>query len=218
MLPLLALAALLTLALASSARASTGASSGKGKRFTGQRKSDLITFNIVNDVVSESPSYVASVLSQKLGRTISLTTAALATMLASEVGSGPQLAKIGTAHAVLNKAKRDGVSPFAVLSPDGRFASQGTPSHGYISTARPPSKADVLLAEAILAGRYKDPTGGALQFDSPSGQRKAIAAGLASYKSTPEILAADRISAGMIEINLPGVSPDYLRFWRPAVG
>jgi hypothetical protein len=74
----------------------------------------------------------------------------------------------------------------------------------------------VELAEGVLSGKMPDPTGGALQFDSPASQRALLALNHPDYRKGPEAVAASRRAAGLKEFYLPGVSPDKLRFWKPA--
>jgi hypothetical protein len=57
-------------------------------------------------------------------------------------------------------------------------------------------------AADVLAGRVDDPTGGALQFDTPDPDLEDV-----------EAVAAKRIAAGNEEISVEGV--DAFRFWRP---
>lgn len=186
--------------------------SRRPSRFTGRRSSDVITYDIIEDVVSQTPAQIQAAIKRKLGREIPINVVALAGAIASE-SSGPTLAQIGIGWAIRNYAAREGKSILAAVAPDGRFAAQGLPGHSYVSTRLPPTKHTIQIAEAILASppRIKDPTRGAIQFDSPRTQRALLAQGRVSR--TPEQVAAKRRAAGRREIHLPGISPDELRFW-----
>lgn len=148
-----------------------------------------------------------------LGRDIPLSVWALATVIASEAGSGPALAKIAIAWAVRNEAQRRGVSVFKLIAPDGKFGSQ---QGRYAASVHPPSAADVRIAEMVARNEVADPTNGAVQWDSPAAQRKLLARGEPGYTKTPEMVAAERQASGKTVVYLPGVDPDYLRLWRPA--
>jgi hypothetical protein len=153
-------------------------------------------------------------VSYKLGRKIPMAVIAMATMIASEA-SRKDSAKIGVAWAAMNYMIRTKKGLVPILMPDGRFASQNVKGHGYASTAQPPSKRDIQLAEQIIAKKIPDPTHGSIQFDSPKAQRQLVARGAAGYKNSPEAVAAQRRKEGKVEVHLADISPDDLRFWRP---
>lgn len=165
--------------------------------------------------VVDSPAELALQGSQRLGRSdvIPLNVWTLATVIASEAGSGPEIAKAAIAHAVMNAARRKGVSIFKLIAPDGKFGGQ---QGRYAASSRPPTEADVRIAEAVYTGKIKDPTRGADQWDSPRTQRALVARGVSGYRNWPEQVAADRMKAGKVVVYLPGVDPEYLRLWRPA--
>jgi hypothetical protein len=165
--------------------------------------------------VIDSPAELALIGSQKLGRkdVIPLNVWTLATVIASEAGSGPELAKAAIAHAVMNAARLKGVSIFKLIAPDGKFGGQ---QGRYAASSRPPTEADVKIAEAVYSGKIKDPTRGADQWDSPRAQRALVARGEPGYTSLPDKVAASRVKAGKVAVYLPGVDREYLRLWRPA--
>ena len=209
-------AAILLLVIA--AMAGGGMSSGLipskavSKKYTGRRSSDLTSFDLVDDVVVQSPTQVQGAVQAKLGRPVAINTIALATSIASE-SSGPLAAQIGIGWSIKNYAAKGGKSVLATVAPDGKFAAQGTKNHGYVSSARPPTSVTIKIAEDILATppKVKDPTGGAIQFDSPKTQRALLAQGRVS--ETPEQVAANRIKSGRKVVYLPGVPTEELRFW-----
>lgn len=146
---------------------------------------------------------------------LDLTTFSLATMIASEAGSGEDLAKAAVAHAALTA---HGKSPerlhAALTAKDGRYGGQ---QGRYASTRIPPTQRDVEIADAVLKGRIANPAPGAVQWDSPSAQDQLYAQGEAGYDSNADELAARRKKKGKVPVYLPGVDPRYLRLWRVAV-
>lgn len=165
--------------------------------------------------VVDSPAELAVAGSEKLGRkdVISLNAWTLATLIASEVGSAPNVAKVAVAHAAMNAARAIGKNVFRLIAPDGHYGGQ---QGRYASSARPPTKEDVAIAEAVYTGKIKDPTGGAVQWDSPRAQTALLERREPGYKSSPKQVAASRMKAGKVAVYLPGVDPEYLRLWRPS--
>lgn len=141
---------------------------------------------------------------------------ALARMIRSEHGSDSELVQVATAWVAVNYARRAGVSVAKLLlRPQGLFGAQWA-GPKYASTRLPSTPAARRLAADVLEKRRPDPTGGAVQFDSPAAQRAALSKGLPGYKSTPEQIAAKRIAEGKEQVTLPGVPADQIRFWRYA--
>ncbi len=167
-------------------------------------------WQIDDGIVRESPVGLAATASRKLGRTISPEEFALASMIASEAGGSFKIAKIGVAWAARNKAQGN---VLALLAPDGRFAQQEVGPR-YASTAKPPTVAEIEIAEKVLAGRVKDPTGGATHWDSPALQLAEIEQG--KKRRSPEEVAARRKAAGLTQVTLPGVPAEEIRFWAKA--
>lgn len=171
-------------------------------------------------MVVESPDESRSIAEAFLRRSITPEAFALATMIASEAGRGAPNVKAAVAWAALNrvaelKGKR---TLLQILSPDGKFGGQNAPGRGgvYASTRWPPYLQDLEIAELVLAKQIPDETQGAVQFDSPASQRALIARKAFKYdpENTPEKVAANRLAAGKEIVLLPGVDPDYIRFWR----
>jgi hypothetical protein len=136
----------------------------------------------------------------------------LGTMIASEAADLSPLAKAAVAHTAINMARSKKMRLTKLLTPDGKFGSQ---QGRYATTARPPTMETIDIAEAVLDGRLRDVTGGAVQFDSAGAQREGVKAGWAGYNSLPEDVAKTRMKEGKVAIYLPGVDPDKMRFWRP---
>jgi hypothetical protein len=161
---------------------------------------------------------------------VSLDVFALATMLSSEHGNDPQVYKEAVGSVALNEARRRGVSItdllLTVVNPShaGFFGSQAdmekTTSKGghaadrYASTARAPYEDDIGIAKALIAGETPDPTGGALQFDSPRAQDAGFKKGL--YSMDANALKTKRESEGKTEVDIDGIDAYRLRFWRTA--
>lgn len=187
-------------------------------RFTGTRKSELATF-VVRDgrVLQPTPMQLTDLVSKKMQRPIGAIAVAIATMLASESASGSDTVKAAIAHSAINYAKKKGLSVFALITNNGKdFGAQGIAGHGYAATARPPTIRDILIAEKVLLGRIKDPTGGAVQWDSPAAQDNLVKEKAAGYDKTAAQVAQARQAEGKQAFYLPGVSPNYIRFWRYA--
>lgn len=162
--------------------------------------------------VQESPLELAATASAKLGRPVSPTAFALATLVASEVGSGNDLAKAAVAWATVTQAKRIGVGVLKLIAPDGSFGGQ---LGRYADSRQAPSLRDLEVAEGVLEGRIENPAPGARQWDSPRTQDAMYAKGDLGHKMNAEMVAAQRIADGNREIVLPGVDRGYLRLWAP---
>ncbi len=72
---------------------------------------------------------------------------------------------------------------------------------GYASTANDPYEGDIAIAQGILTGSIPDMTGGADQFDRPSGE------------ANPDAVAANRIASGSHEVTVAGIDDGGIRFW-----
>lgn len=161
---------------------------------------------------SGEPAELAKLASQIVGRPISVETFALATLASSEASTQPSIAKVAVMHAALTKAKGK-ENLVKLLAPDGHFGGQ---QGGYAATRQPPTFVTLELAESVLDDKVKNPTPGALYWDSPSGQRAAIKKKTSGYSKTPEEIAAERHADHLVEVSPRGVDPDDLRLWKPA--
>jgi hypothetical protein len=146
---------------------------------------------------------------------------AMARAIVSEVGNLPLAAQVGVGWAIRNMAAHQGVSILRLVTraqykdssgnivvvdgADGFFGQQS--QHRYCSSAQDADDNALDIADQVISGSIDDPTDGARQWDSPS----AFSSSGAADKT-----AASRIAAGNVEVDLPGVSPSQLRFWRPA--
>jgi hypothetical protein len=150
---------------------------------------------------------------------------ALARVLASEAGNLPWIAQIGVGWTVVNHARKTGHSVLAVVTAatlkgsdgavgDGFFGRQGSPTGGYRYVASSQDTTDDFrsTAESILGGDIDDPTGGALNFDSPGSY--GIQAG--TDESGGDTFASNREAEGKKLLVLPGTSENQIRFWVPA--
>ncbi len=145
-------------------------------------------------------------------------TYALARGISSEEGTSTSSTKALAAWAIKNEAMRRGSSIFSLVtraklgSHSGRYGTQrnievGTDGYNgsdrYISTAQDPYDGDISIAAGVLDGSIPDATGGATQFDRPSGE------------SDPDAVAAKRVAAGSEEVQgLDDLVDGDLRFWR----
>lgn len=142
--------------------------------------------------------------------------------IASEEGGQPRTHQVAVACAILNfaRSERPGDTDEEaiiklILGSAGQFGRQGSGGRR-VSSARAPGYLQFRIAHDVLAGVEPDPTMGATQFDSPSGQRKLLAQEDSLTTKTPEEVAASRISKGYELVTVPGIDPDDLRFWRRA--
>ncbi len=140
---------------------------------------------------------------------------ALGRMIASENPRDSELIQTAIAWTAVNEASRRGKTVADLLMPDGIPSGQNTGGR-YASTRNPSTDATRSIAYDVLSGQSSDPTGGAIQFDSPRAQRAALARNVSGYSKSPEQVAASRISEGKELVTLSGVDPDYMRWWRYA--
>jgi spore germination cell wall hydrolase CwlJ-like protein len=176
-----------------------------------RKESDVKTDD---DTAADSPAALAA------DAGVSLAVYCLARATASEEGGEPRPYQVAVACAILNFARaefpgwtdEDAVVKL-VLGSAGVFGRQGSGGRR-VSSARAPVKSQLTLAASVLAGIVADPTDGATQFDSPSGQRAQLMQGLVT--KTPEEVADRRMGAGYELVTVAGVDPERLRFWRRA--
>ena len=242
MAPVPIILALAVLALLVSVPKSTGLDTIelRERRKKGRRNPGVVKFTVdAKGIVKEDPAMLARAAGLVIGRPVSLKEFALASMISSEEGSAPNNIKIAVAHVALNRAKQKSVPLVKLLLPDGKLAGQYVGyqtkrkyvKSRYVATKSPPSKVDLDIANLVLAGKVKDETGGAVQFDSPRVQRavlakkarmlregRALSGPAAKTKKTPEVVAMARLREGKEMVTIPGVPADELRFWRPKAG
>ncbi len=142
--------------------------------------------------------------------------------IASEEGGQPRTHQVAVACAILNFARSEHPSDSdedalvkLILGTAGQFGRQGNGGRR-VSSARAPGYVQFRIAHDVLTGLESDPTDGATQFDSPSGQRALLAKGDPLTTKTPEEIAAGRMAKGYELVTVPGIDPDDLRFWRRA--
>jgi hypothetical protein len=151
---------------------------------------------------------------------------ALARVLESEASNLPWIAQIGIGWTVVNHARSKGRSVLSVVTRatlqrgavdgagDGFFGRQGNRVGGYryVASSKDSTADSRATATAILAGEIDDPTGGALNFDSP--QSYGVQEG--TDVSGADEFAANRESEGKRLLVLPGTNENRIRFWVPA--
>lgn len=174
-------------------------------------KSSLVRYTLENNRVITSPQTLWKEAQKKAGLSFSFHAFLLASMAVSEYASGSEKLKTAVMFAALNYAKKYKTTLEKMLIPDGKLGGQ---AGRYASTARPPSLPDVLLAVKVEKGLISDPTGGAVQFDSPRTQLIQWQKGDPKHKH-PNQIAADRQKSGKVAFYLPGEDPGNARFWRP---
>ena len=166
--------------------------------------------------IQETPEALAAQASEKLGRRVPVATFSLAAMIQSEVGDGPDLAKVAVAHAGLTYARTRGHGKTLhqlLIGKDGHYGGQ---QGRYASTSHAPTERAIELAEAVLSEKIANPVPGAIQWDSPNTQNKLRARGEAGYTTNAAQLASVRENEGKRAAFLPGVEPGYLRLWVTA--
>ena len=208
MLPLFVIGGLAVIFIAASARTAEAPTVITKK---GTSKS-LVYFTFDGRRVLETPQALWSAAQKKAGMTFPFYAFLLATLASSEYNSGSARLKSGVMHAALNYSKRYKVSLEKMLIPDGKLGKQ---KGRYASTALPPTLEDVKLALQVLSGAIKDPTNGAVQFDSPRTQLVLWKKGDPDHKHPNEI-AKDRQASGKVAYYIPGEDPENARFWRMA--
>lgn len=153
---------------------------------------------------------------------LDLETYALARVIASEEGNSSTATQALVAHAVKNHAAAAGKSIASVLlaaknpAHSGYFGTQADletttssgrhPSDRYASTATDPYEGHAAVAAGVLDGTIPDLTGGADQFDRPSGE------------ANPDQVAANRVASGSELADVPDVGQgDDIRFWTKGI-
>lgn len=138
-------------------------------------------------------------------------TYALARVGASEAGGQKKIAKAGVMWVVMNEANRRGTDVLTVILGDATsFGAQGTGGRHFVSTSHDPQTIDFVTAQGVKDGSIDDPTGGALNFDTPR-----------AYPDYPDTTKADAFAAGRQSegkelVTLEGVPESTFRFWRKA--
>ncbi len=142
---------------------------------------------------------------------------ALARNIASEEGNSPPAVQALVAQVAKNEAARRGISIAALLlnavnsDHSGNFGTQKDidpssdrkgSSDRWASTASDPYAGHLAVARGVLSGSIPDISGGANQYDRPSGE------------SNPDAIAKRRVAAGSELVDLGDVGQGDLRFWR----
>lgn len=133
---------------------------------------------------------------------VDVDTYSLARMISSEEGRSSNTIKAAVGWAAMNHANAAGKSITAVLTQNKNHQGlYGTQVGGYASTALDPYEGDIAIATGILTGTIADMTGGADQFDRPSGE------------ANPDAVAQNRIDSGSHEVTVAGIDDTGIRFW-----
>ena len=133
---------------------------------------------------------------------------ALARVGASEAGGQKKIAKAGVMWVVMNEATRRGTDVLSVILGDASsFGAQGTGGRHFVSSSHDPQTIDLVTASGVVDGSIDDPTGGAVNFDSPGAYKDPAKA---------DAFASGRESEGKELVLLEGVPETTFRFWRPA--
>lgn len=142
---------------------------------------------------------------------------ALARVGASEAGGQKKIAKAGVMWVVMNEASRRGSNVVdVILGSASGFGAQGTGGRGFVSSSHDPQSIDFLTAQGVVDGSIDDPTGGAVNFDSPGAYKDKVDAGgnvVESAQDRADAFAANRESEGKTLVVLEGVAEKTFRFW-----
>lgn len=144
---------------------------------------------------------------------------ALARCLSSEEGNSSNAIKVAVCWAVINYAAKQGQTLSDLLTHatepthsghfgsyknvDASSATNGKPDR-YASTKADPYAGDGQIASSCIDGTFPDPTGGAIQFDRPAGEKN------------PDYTATKREAAGLVVADVDGVDSSVIRFWKGA--
>lgn len=160
------------------------------------------------------------------GRGVSPDVYALARVIESEASGLPWIGQVGVAWVVRNVAAKKGRTILRTVTRatlehgktdgtgDGFFGRQGDSIGGYrfVASSKDPPDDVIETATAVASGDVDDPTGGALNFDSPQSYGKQAG----TSADGADAFATSREGEGKELVTLPGVSESRLRFWRPA--
>ncbi len=153
-------------------------------------------YSKITGAVNISPADLAS----QAG--VDVDTYSLARMISSEEGRSSNAVKAAVGWAAMNHANSSGKSITDVLTTNKNHPGlYGTQVGGYASTANDPYEGDIAIAQGILTGTISDMTGGADQFDRPSGE------------ADPDAVAANRVASGSHEVTVSGIDDGGIRFW-----
>lgn len=176
------------------------------------------TYNSDDGTINESPDDLIEQAKQvyDFGNANARDVYSMARAIRSEVGDkGGEITKTGVGWAIYNRAQDYGMSIYSLLTKNDSYISEfGGAKNG--STRQDPYASDADVAMAVLYGGSIDPTNRSIGWDSPRGQRAALAKLIPKYSRTPEQVAAARVAQGLAEVHLDGVNPDFIRFWRKA--
>jgi hypothetical protein len=144
---------------------------------------------------------------------------ALARCLSSEEGNSSTPIKVAVCWSVINYAAKVGKTITDLLTHatepthsgyfgsyknvDASSSTNGKPDR-YASTRIDPYEGDGQIASSCLDGTFPDPTGGAIQFDRPGGEKN------------PDYTATKRAAAGLVVADVDGIDSSVIRFWRGA--
>lgn len=177
----------------------------------GSRGRRLTSSTLDGAVVRETPAALAAAAAALLGRPVDVDAYALARMIRSEHGTGPDVEKVAMAHVALNDAADLGwplVRALCFDRADRAGERFGTQQGGRYSTARDPYEVDLRIAEAVLSGAVSDPTGGAVKFVHAGAF--GVQAGTGSYADLVERWRAE----GLYPAEVDGASSGFRVFRR----
>lgn len=145
---------------------------------------------------------------------------ALARVSASEAGGQKQIAKQGVCWVVINHANAVNTTPLlTILGSAPTFGHQGTGGRSFVASGKDPGAVDLQVADDVFSGNVADPTGGALNFDSPGAYKDKLDNDgnvIATAQERADAFAAARQGENKVLVLLDGVSESTFRFWRPA--
>lgn len=173
--------------------------------------------DVLNIIVEDKLEDLARRASGKLGYDVTPEEFLLATLMASEAGSDPDIAKVAIGHAALtevwrknHRAKNQKTTLRSLLMRGGKMGGQK--DGRYAATGQPPSAHDVELAKAIFSGEIQNPVPGAVKWDDPKSQQILFERG--DYSHDSSYVSDQRNAEGLKAAYLPNVDPHRLRLWK----
>jgi hypothetical protein len=139
---------------------------------------------------------------------LDLDTYTLARVISSEEGNSAAIRQLAVAWVTLNNSGGGGVLAYATGG--GNYGHQG--GSRKVSTWLDPYQGHADLAAQVMGGQQSDPTHGATNFFNPDLQDKLHAKDPNKYKSAIDLDMSWR-SRGLNPVDVPGIDPDYLRFY-----
>lgn len=130
--------------------------------------------------------------------------------ISSEEGNSSEIRQIAVAWVMRNNA---GQAIFLYACGGGAFGRQG--GIRKVTTFVDPYQRHIDIANRVMSGAEPDPTGGATEFVTPKSQEALHKKNPAKYRPFAEVHQM-RLNRGLTPVEVDGIDPDYLIFYRRA--